>query len=185
LPALPNKDIETEDAMMGEVPKDHKRKAMIEDKNHPVTKTGPRTRPLLENVVMCEKTDHGKKRASPAYHFARKLQENVNIEALYKSLMEKEVTVKLGDILRSLFELSKRLQITTKMQHVPVKLAAAGSNNVKATINPLEHTSESMPLALNSLSIDQTLAHLPEDLVDLLAKSSPVEPTDLKPGEPK
>jgi Protein of unknown function (DUF4100)/Zinc knuckle len=180
--ALPNKDIEMRDATMDE-PISRKHKGVVEDKGIPTAKSRPKTRPSLENIVVCDKTDQIKKRALPVYCFASELQENVDVEVLYKSLMEKEVTVKLGDILRSSFELCKRLQIATKTQQVPVKSAAARSSNVEAIVNSLEYASES--ISLDSPMLGGTLAQISEELMEFNPKISSAESVELKPGKPK
>ncbi|KAF9521034.1 hypothetical protein BS47DRAFT_1356990 [Hydnum rufescens UP504] len=178
-PALPNKDVEMRDATMDQ-PSSRKQKEVVGNKEVPIMKLRPKTNPALEDVVVRSKPDQGKKRALPAYRFASELQENVDIEALYKTLMDKDVTVKLGNILGSSFELCKRLQVATKMQHVPVKLETAGSHNVEATVNCLEHIAEIKDVPSIFSSVDQSPVVPPENPAEL----SSAKPIELKPGRP-
>jgi Protein of unknown function (DUF4100) len=115
VPVLPNEDVEMRDATKEESIT-HKCKGTIEDEGLPKAKMRPKTKPSLEDVVIWSKTEQGGKRASPAYCFASELQEKVDTEVLYNSLIDKEVTVRLGNILGSSFKLSKRLQIAMKTQ---------------------------------------------------------------------
>ncbi|KAF9505493.1 hypothetical protein BS47DRAFT_1400328 [Hydnum rufescens UP504] len=155
-PALPNEDVEMRDATMDQ-PSFRKQKEVVGDKEVPITKLRPKTNPALEDVV-----------------------ENVDIEALYKTLMDKDVTVKLGDILGSSFELCKRLQVVTKTQRVPVKPETAGSHNVEATVNCLEHIAEIKDVPSIFSSVDQSPVVPPENP----AKLSSAKPIELKPGRP-
>ena len=86
----------------------------------------------LDDVVIRDKSDFAKKRASPAYRFASELQENVDIENLFKAIMDKEIPVKIGDVLGSSFELCRRLQTATKTQRIPVAQATVAIPNVPA-----------------------------------------------------
>ncbi|KAF9516169.1 hypothetical protein BS47DRAFT_1360470 [Hydnum rufescens UP504] len=169
-PALLNEDVEMWDTTMDQ-PSSRKQKEVVGDKEAPIMKLRPKTNPALEDIVMW---------TSPVYCFASKLQENVNIEALYKTLMDKDVMVKLGDILGSSFELCKRLQVVTKMQHIPVKLETAGSHNVEATVNFLERIDEIKDIPLIFSLVKQSPVIPPENLVEL----SSAEPIELKPGRP-
>ncbi|KAF9513345.1 hypothetical protein BS47DRAFT_1393434 [Hydnum rufescens UP504] len=143
---LLSEDVEMRDGMVVE-PTSHKQRGIVKDKEVPSNKIKPKAKSSLEDVVICEKGSQIKKRASLAYCFASELQENVDMDALYKSLMDKEIMVKLGDILGSSFELCKRLQLATKTQWIPVKPEIAGSSNVEATVNVIERTDESMVLS--------------------------------------
>jgi hypothetical protein len=82
-----------------------------------------------DDVVIRDKSDFTKKRASPAYRFASELQEDVDIENLFKSIMDKEIPVKIGDVLGSSFELCRRLQMATKTQRIPVAQATVAIPN--------------------------------------------------------
>ncbi|KAF9516741.1 hypothetical protein BS47DRAFT_1390566 [Hydnum rufescens UP504] len=160
------KDIEMCDATMDQ-PASRKHKETLDNKGSPVAKAKSKTNPTLEDVVVRSKTEHSKKRASPVYRFTSELQENVDVEALYKSLMEKQVTVKLGDVLGSSLELCKRLQTATKTQCIPIKPEIAGSHNVEAIVSSLE-----------------SIFGLPsKDLGDLSDNLTPTEPTEFKPGK--
>ncbi|KAF9503310.1 hypothetical protein BS47DRAFT_1369628 [Hydnum rufescens UP504] len=164
MPALPNKDIEMCNATMDQ-PTSHKHKETLDDKGSPVAKAKSKTNPTLEDVVV-------------------ELQENINVKALYKSLMEKQVTVKLGNVLGSSFELCKRLQTATKMQHVPIKLEISGSHNVEAIVSLLEHTIESKDVSLISFPPEQSLGLPSNNLGDLSDNLTPTEPMEFKPGKP-
>jgi Protein of unknown function (DUF4100) len=124
---LPNEDNEMHDVTMDDS-MNCKHMAPQTEKDLSVPKSKPNIRPTLDNIIIKEKTDCIKKRASPTYHFASELQENVGTEVLYKSLMDKEITARLGDILGSSFKLCKRLQMATQTQCIPVKPGTAGSN---------------------------------------------------------
>jgi Protein of unknown function (DUF4100) len=136
-------------------------------------------------VVICSKTEQGGKRASPAYHFASELQEKVDTKVLYNSFMDKEVTIRLGDILGSSFKLCKWLQIATKTQCIPVKSATARSSIVETTVNSLECTSESISVVLGSTLLGQPMMSSCEEPLDSDAEVSAAKPVDLKPGKPK
>ncbi|KAF9521035.1 hypothetical protein BS47DRAFT_1356991 [Hydnum rufescens UP504] len=135
-----------------------------DDKGSPVAKAKSKTNPTLEDVVR-----------TPG---------NVDVEALYKSLMEKQVTVKLGDVLGSSFELCKRLQTATKTQRVPIKPEIAGSHNVEAIVSSLERTVESKDVVPISFPPEQSLGLPSKDLGDLSDNLTPTEPTEFKPGKP-
>ncbi|KAF9511881.1 hypothetical protein BS47DRAFT_1363522 [Hydnum rufescens UP504] len=182
-PTAPNEDIEMWDGTsIG--PTRHKQKEAAEDKKAPASKVKPKRKSSLEDVVVRDKTDQIKKRASPAYCFANELQEKVDTEVLFWSLMDKEVTVKLGDILGSSFELGKRLQLATKMQRVPIKSEIAGSHNVEATVNSLEHTDESKYESQVPYSSELSLDLASEYLVESSDNLPSTEATELKPGKP-
>ncbi|KAF9505446.1 hypothetical protein BS47DRAFT_1400393 [Hydnum rufescens UP504] len=181
-PTLLNEDIEMCDATMDQ-PASRKHKETLDNKGSPVAKAKSKTNPTLEDVVVRSKTEHSKKRASPVYRFTSELQENVDVEALYKSLMEKQVTVKLGDVLGSSLELCKRLQTATKTQCIPIKPEIAGSHNVEAIVSSLECTVESKDVLPISFPPEQSLGLPSKDLGDLSDNLTPTEPTEFKPGK--
>ncbi|KAF9516799.1 hypothetical protein BS47DRAFT_1390386 [Hydnum rufescens UP504] len=178
-PALPNEDIEMKDATTGE-PETRKQLVPSMEKDLPLPKAKPKTRTTLDDIVVCGKDDHVKKRASPAYRFASELQERVNVDTLFNSLMDKEVMVRLGDVIRLSYELCKRLQIATKMQRVPVKLEAARSNNIEATISSIERNFRS--LFLDSPSPQYTMIQDLPKLDHPSMQTHNLEPLNLKPG---
>ncbi|KAF9518146.1 hypothetical protein BS47DRAFT_1389319 [Hydnum rufescens UP504] len=113
---LPNEDIE-----MGDGTKEDwaakKQVGPRDGKGPSVPKSKDKlNKPSMDDVVIHDAKDQIKKQASPAYRFASELQENVNVEALFKVLMDKEILLKLGDVFSSSFELCKRLQIALKTQ---------------------------------------------------------------------
>ncbi|KAF9516225.1 hypothetical protein BS47DRAFT_1390860 [Hydnum rufescens UP504] len=179
MPALPNEDIEMKDATMGK-PETRKQSIPSMGKDLPLPKAKPKTRTTLDDIVVHGKDDHIKKRASPAYRFASELQERVDVDTLFNSLMDKEVTVRLGDVIGSSYELCKRLQIATKTQHVPVKPEAARSNNVKATISSIERIYGS--LLLESPSPQYTMIQDLSKLDHPSMQTHNLEPLNLKPG---
>jgi Protein of unknown function (DUF4100) len=92
----------------------------------------------LEDVVVCEKGDTTRKQVSLAYQFTSELQESINIEDLYRLLLDKEVTVKLSDVLGLSFELCKRLQVATKTQRIPVSPEVVRNKNLEVSASLLE-----------------------------------------------
>jgi Protein of unknown function (DUF4100) len=133
-----NKDVEMRDG----TPKDRagrKQKGMKDGKSPLDLKIKDRTpKSTLDDVVIQDTKDQIKKRALPAYQFASELQEKVNVEALFKARMEKEVLLMLGDVFGLSFELCKRLQIVTKTQCIPVTQDAAASKSLEVMINLVE-----------------------------------------------
>ncbi|KAF8343853.1 uncharacterized protein EI90DRAFT_3114452 [Cantharellus anzutake] len=59
-----------------------------------------------------------KQRAPPAYKFASELQERLNSEEVFEKLLSQEISLPLGSILGSSFELNKRLQMAMKVQRI-------------------------------------------------------------------
>ncbi|KAF9504840.1 hypothetical protein BS47DRAFT_1438302 [Hydnum rufescens UP504] len=94
---------------------------------------------MLDDMIIHGKNGQPKKRASLAYRFASELQESVNVEALFKSLMSQEVPVRLGNVLGSSFKLGKRLQIATKTQKVPVSPEAMQMKSIELSISSAEY----------------------------------------------
>jgi Protein of unknown function (DUF4100) len=132
--AVPNEDVEmgngTVDRLRVHKPADTAKESMTpKDKG----------KAKLDNMAIHDKNDQNKARVSPAYWFASELQENMDVEVLFKSLMSQEIPVKLGDIFGSSFELCKRLQISTKMQRVPVHPKAVRTKNVELLISSAEY----------------------------------------------
>ncbi|KAF9505337.1 hypothetical protein BS47DRAFT_1368139 [Hydnum rufescens UP504] len=135
------------------------------------------TKPTMEDVVIRDTKDQVKKRASPAYRFASELQENVNIEALFKALMDKEISLKLGDVFGSSFELCKRLQIASKTQRVPVGQDVVGSKSLEVTINSVERGVE--PSQLGKRPRKPPLINCPPKKGDPTSKSVIYEHADV------
>jgi Protein of unknown function (DUF4100) len=140
VPSLLNKDVNMWDGMVEEWAR-CKHMEMWDEKAPSKTK-GKGMKPTMGDVIIQDMKEQIKKRASPAYHFASELQENVDVEALYKTLMDKEVLVKLGKILGSSFELCKQIQIMSKTQWVPVTEKVTGNNNLEVLISLVEHEFE-------------------------------------------
>ncbi|KAF9504629.1 hypothetical protein BS47DRAFT_1401209 [Hydnum rufescens UP504] len=131
---LPNEDIEMRDGT-ADRPRVH-RPALTE--TQPMTPRD-KAKATLDDVIIRDGNGQTKKRASPAYRFVSELQENTDVEALFKSLMSQEVSVRLGNILGSSFELGKRLQIATKTQRVPVSPEAMQMRSGELSISSAEH----------------------------------------------
>ncbi|KAF9506907.1 hypothetical protein BS47DRAFT_1367023 [Hydnum rufescens UP504] len=178
-PVLPNEDVEMKDATTGK-PETRKQLVLSMEKDLLLPKAKPKTRTMLDNIVVCRKDDHVKKRASPAYQFASELQERVDVDTLFNSLMDKEVMVWLGDVIGSSYELCKRLQIATKTQCVPVKPEAARSNNIEATISSIERNFRS--LFLDSPSPQYTMIQDLPKLDHPSMQTHNLEPLNLEPG---
>ncbi|KAF8343872.1 uncharacterized protein EI90DRAFT_3114488 [Cantharellus anzutake] len=66
------------------------------------------------------KTPAYKQRALPAYKFAFELQERLNCEEVFEKLLSQEISLPLGSILGSSFELNKHLQMAMKVQRIPI-----------------------------------------------------------------
>ena len=64
-------------------------------------------------------------KSSPAYKFASELQQRTKNEELFEKLLKHEVSVPLGAIIGSTFEINKRFQAATKIHRVPVTQATA------------------------------------------------------------
>ncbi|KAF9520036.1 hypothetical protein BS47DRAFT_1387651 [Hydnum rufescens UP504] len=94
---------------------------------------------MLEDVTICDKKDHTQKRSSPAFRSVSELQENVNVKPLFKPIMNKDMTIGLGDILGSSFELGKSLHIGSKTQRLLVTPEATHAKSDDILINSAEY----------------------------------------------
>jgi Protein of unknown function (DUF4100) len=132
--AMPNEDVQMHDGTTDQ-PWVH-RPAITEKE---LVSPKDKAQATLDNVVIHDEKDQTKHWVSPAYHFAGELQENVQVEGLFKSLMSQEIPIRLGDLIGSSFELGRRLQIAMKMQRVPINPEAMHTKNVEVTISSAEY----------------------------------------------
>ena len=97
------------------------------------------------------------KRASPAFKFSSEIQESVNHDHLLNKVLDGPANCTLGDIL-SMFEMSKRMQVITKTQKIPLKTNTGKSKQTSSvTIEEIDNEDVS-PVA----SVCATTAYPPE-----------------------
>ena len=75
-----------------------------------------------------------KEKSGPVYKFASELQQQTQNEELFEKLLKHKVSVPLGAIIGSMFELNKRFQAATRIHRVPATQAT--------TIHKIEQVSE-------------------------------------------
>jgi hypothetical protein len=81
-----------------------------------------KTKRMPENVeVQDPKRASFRQKSVPAYRFASELQERVKNDDLFERLMNQDVTIPLGMILGTSYELNKRLTAATKIHRIPTR----------------------------------------------------------------
>ena len=61
----------------------------------------------------------------PQYKYATEIMNKTNLENVFQKLMDQPVTLRLGDVLGSSYELGKHFQSATQSQHFPILQAMA------------------------------------------------------------
>src|SRR5258708_27953390 len=80
--------------------------------------SAPKEAPRFE--VFDPKTSNEKQRSQPQYKYATELMEQTNQEVVFQKLLSQPVTLKLGEVLGSSFELGRQFQTATKSRRFPI-----------------------------------------------------------------
>ena len=87
-------------------------------------------KPPPKFVVRDPKASTEKQKGLPSYKYASELMNGTDSELVFKRLLDQPVTMKLGEVLGSSFELGRRFQTATKSQRFPTPQAKAASLEV-------------------------------------------------------
>src|SRR5258708_4730729 len=90
--------------------------------------SAPKEAPRFE--VVDPKTFNEKKRSQLQYKYATELMNQTNQESVFQKLLSQPVTLKLGEVLGSSFELGWRFQTATKSQRFAIQQARVSSMEV-------------------------------------------------------
>ena len=127
---IPKKEIPSEDVEMKDEVRPSTGKQKVVDLSTPMsammkepTLTG--VKPKSKHIEFHKPFEKGNysekpKRASPAFKFSSKIQESIDHDRLLNKVLDGPVNCMLHDIL-SMFEMSKRMQATTKTQKIPLE----------------------------------------------------------------
>jgi hypothetical protein len=107
-----------------------------------------KTKKLPENVeVQDPKRANFRQKSGPMYRFASELQDRVKNDDLFERLMNQEVTVPLGTIFGTSYELNKQLTAAAKIHRIPTK-----QTNIVEYISDEEIEAEVMNTEVSSIS---------------------------------
>ena len=139
---IPKKEIPSEDIEMKDEfrPSAGKQKAV--DSSTPTSVTTKETpmstgvKPKSKHVEFREPSEKGNysgkpKRASPAFKFSSEVQESVDHDHLLDKVLDGPANCTLRDIL-STFEMSKRMQVITKTQKIPLETNTGNSKRTSS-----------------------------------------------------
>jgi hypothetical protein len=146
---LPKKEIPTEDVEMKDEFRPNAGKQKAVDTSTPMSATTQETptstgvKPKSKHVEFHEPSEKGNysgkpKRASPAFKFSSDVQESVDHDRLLDKVLDGPANCTLRDIL-STFEMSKRMQVITKTQKIPLETNTGNPKRTSsATIEEIE-----------------------------------------------
>jgi hypothetical protein len=146
---LPKKEIPTEDVEMKDEFRPNAGKQKAVDTSTPMSATTQETptstgvKPKSKHVEFREPSEKGNysgkpKRASPAFKFSSDVQESVDHDRLLDKVLDGPANCTLRDIL-STFEMSKRMQVITKTQKIPLETNTGNPKRTSsATIEEIE-----------------------------------------------
>ena len=97
----------------------------------------------------------------PQYKFATEIMNSTNQEAVFQKVLDQPITLSLGELLGTLYDLGKRVQMAMKSQHFPIQKAVAA--HVKALKE------------VNSEEMDDSDVDDVEEMEDLVEPSKTIE----------
>src|SRR5258705_3656181 len=103
--------------------------------------SAPKEMPRFE--VMNLKSSNEKMRNQlPQYRYVTELMNEMNQEKVFQMLLDQPVTLKLGEVLGTSYDLGKRFQAATRSQHFPVQQAKVANIEVLNNIITREADSD-------------------------------------------
>src|SRR6266436_5058675 len=88
--------------------------------------SAPKEVPRFEVVNPKSSNDKSKSHA-PQYKYATELMNDTNQEQVYQCILSQLVTLKLGELLGTSYNLGRRFQVVMCSQHFPVQQAKASN----------------------------------------------------------
>ncbi len=129
----------------------------------------PKKAPRFE-VVDPKETVEKLRNQTPQYKYATELMNQTDQESVFQSLLSQPITLRLGEVLGSSFELSRRFQAATKSQRFAVPQAKASQVDVAR---------ESLSQAVEDVYVTE----LP-DPAEFMVNSGEASPSDASMDEP-
>src|SRR5260221_6991850 len=93
----------------------------------------PKETPRFE-VVNPKFPNEKTKNQSPQYKYATELMNETNQEGVFRNLMDQPVTLKLGELLGTSYDLGRRFQAATRSQRFPVQQVRAVNAEVSSNM---------------------------------------------------
>ncbi len=88
------------------------------ERRYPVMKEAPKF-----EVVNPRAPNDKQRNQGPQYKYATEIMNETNQESVFQKLLAQPVTMKLGEVLGSSYELGRQFQLVTRSQHFPVQQA--------------------------------------------------------------